>query len=310
MSIAVRQGRVFCTAAVAACRPKPPVVKCVNQKFFHRTVAAKATAPPRGITGAIERCGWGTSLTSALLKEMFEKKIHAVVVKNFTDSKICNVASQKLMSSQIKEYTNAPGIGRVGISFFETSNNHEMEKAYFDQALKNINDTRKIFHPHPSPMDRLRLILDEIWPAGSNLDTRNRQKMFVGLCRSLENSREILPHEDVLERDDPSNLGQPPLKVQIAANVYLQVPEKGGELELYPTKHTTELYDALRKNSYGISRDKLPKPMLTIKPETGDLVIFDANHTHSVAKVEGVVRLTISNFIGYRGDDYPLKVWS
>lgn len=249
--------------------------------------------------------------TPESLRHLIEGKVHAIVIHSFTEKEVCAKASKLILSERIKEYTNAPGIGRVGIAYFETTNNEVMQKEYFDKCQQQITALRRIFWPHIAPIDYLRLRLDETWPAGANLETKDDKKMFSGLVRSLDNNKEILPHEDVLERDDPTNLGKKPLKVQLAANVYLQVPVNGGELELYREKHSTKTYDLLRGDSYGIEdKSLLFPPYLSIKPAAGDLVMFNANYCHSVAKVEGLTRLSLSTFIGYRDAASPLSLWS
>lgn len=287
--------------ALRACKPiqLTPARPCQGRHYHNRSISG-----PKGLY--LE----AFSLSREILNQLMEQKIYAVMIKEFANPDACAAVARKLSSSQIKEYVNAPGIGRIGISFFETTDSKKMETAYFDEALKNISDIRGLFLPHLSPIDNLRLTIDEHWSAGANLETRSGKKMFVGLCRSLDKNKEILPHEDVLERDDPSHLGQLPLKVQIATNVYLQMPKKGGELELYNTSHDTAEYDALRGESYGIKRAILPQPILRIKPGVGDLVLFNSRLTHSVARVEDTVRISMSCFIGYRGKDHALKLWS
>jgi hypothetical protein len=44
------------------------------------------------------------------LRALFQKQIAGIVVPQFLDAAVCRKASQLLLSSQIEEYTNAPGI--------------------------------------------------------------------------------------------------------------------------------------------------------------------------------------------------------
>lgn len=258
----------------------------------------------------IERCVVGHALMQSSLQALFDNKLYAIVITGFLDQRICAIVSKKLLNRKMKEYTNAPGIGRIGISFYETMNNPKMERDYIDHAIKNMQILRKIFSPYHAPIDHLRVALDEIWPAGSQLAVRGGKKMFAGLCRALKDGNGILPHEDKFERDDPVELLRPTFKAQAAVNVYLQVPEKGGELELYKQSLGTDEYDSLRKDSYGIARSLLPPPEVTIKPSNGDLVIFNSRRLHSVADTVGKTRLSVSCFIGFSGEDAPLKIWS
>ena len=247
-------------------------------------------------------------LNANSLQALFQKQIYAIVIPNFLDSQVCSDVSKKLLSEKIQEYTNAPGIGRIGISFYETTHQPEMKKKYFETAISNIESLRKIFSPYLSPMDHLRLTLDEAWAFGCNLSVQGNRKMFAGLCRALEEGKGILPHEDKLERD--AMFSRNLIKAQAAANLYLQTPEKGGALELYSQSLSTQKYDSLRGTSYGIDRSRLPPPVVTIKPSDGDLVIFNSRRLHAVTDSVGKTRVSISCFIGFNGANFPLKVWS
>lgn len=250
------------------------------------------------------------NLNQESLEALFKKQITAIVIPGFLDKKTCSFAAKRILNDKIEEYTNAPGIGRVGISFYETTNNSNMENKYFDEALPNIQAIRSIFSPYQAPIDRLRVTLDEAWVKGAILGIRQEKKMFAGLIRSLEDGKNILPHEDKFHRDDPLELIRSTIKTQAAVNIYLQNPKEGGELELYGLSLPTDEYDMLRKDSYGIERSLLPKPQLRIKPEDGDLVIFNSTDLHAVSSVKGKTRVSISCFIGLKDKESPLTIWS
>ncbi len=52
--------------------------------------------------------------------------------------------------------------------------------------------------------------------------------------------------------------------------------------------------------------------LLVIKPETGDLIIFNPRNLHAIQPSESgdEERITISSFLAYCGDKKPLKFWS
>ena len=95
--------------------------------------------------------------------------------------------------------------------------------------------------------------------------------MFVGIVLAIK--RQILLHEDILDRDDPSAITKVHYVSQATFICYLKVPETGGELEIWDRSLSTEEYDRLRGNSYGIDRSLLPPPIHTLKPTVGEFTL-------------------------------------
>lgn len=246
------------------------------------------------------------------LRALIQKEIRAVRIKNYF--KPCESASMAalLEASPLKgEYINARGIERVGQSFFECQTSEEAAELYKRESANWIKQLRSGSAPLLTPVDRIRLELDEIWPAGANLATKDGAKMFVGLAREFKAGSEAEPHQDVLSWDDPRSDFAREVKTQLAANTYLRVPEQGGELTLWPTSYTAEEYERLRiPGSYGLDRQRLPNGCTSITPRVGDLILFNANCVHAVEKIIRGTRVTWSCFVGYRGDAEPLVLWS
>ncbi|WP_340614752.1 hypothetical protein [Xenorhabdus thailandensis] len=71
-----------------------------------------------------------------------------------------------------------------------------------------------------------------------------------------------------------------------------------------------EEFDAMRGDSYGIEPSLLGEPALEIRPDVGDLLIFNSRCMHSVTAGVDDLRLSLSCFIGYRGTENPLSFWS
>ena len=54
----------------------------------------------------------------------------------------------------------------------------------------------------------------------------------------------------------------------------------------------------------------LPPPDAVVAPRVGDLILFNSNRIHAVRACRGGPRVTVSCFIGYRGEGRPLGYWS
>ena len=248
-------------------------------------------------------------LDTSSIEDLAAGRILAIRIPNFYDPACAKIMSAKLLEKGTDQYANAAGVLKVngiGIAFFETRNNPGLESVYYEKAEGAMKDSRELFAPYPYPIDILMQATSEAWEMGAELLDLGKGPMFSGLPRVVNG--EILPHEDKLERD----LGYVPegYITQFAANVYLQVPEKGGELVLWSHSLDDDEYDILRGESYGISPELLPPSSLKIKPEPGELVLFMPRNLHAVAKTEGDYRIGISTFILYSGKKQPLKFWS
>ncbi len=243
------------------------------------------------------------------LTDLFKGVIIALRVPFYVDRLVCKQVADKLLTNEIKDYSNAPGIGRIGMAYYEAMTEAD-RKEYYSRAYNDIQKLRTEFAPYLSPIDKFRLELQELWPKGSHVQNLGRGNMFVGLSRAIDEGKDILPHEDVLRRDDRSVADCRNVVAQIAMNVYLKMPKNGGELELWDHACKDEEFDALRGDSYGIERNKLPPPIVRLKPSEGELVLFNSTKLHAVCPVDGGKRLSVSCFVAYRGNKSPLTLWS
>jgi hypothetical protein len=134
--------------------------------------------------------------------------------------------------------------------------------------------------------------------------------MFVGLSRVIEPGVDFLAHHDIVAKDVPDVFSARSLRSQLSANIYLQMPSKGGELWLWDKEIDASVFDDMRGLNYGIDHHILGDPDITIKPEVGYLMVFNSRKMHAVTASDDAARITLSCFIGYRGDHQPLTYWS
>jgi hypothetical protein len=253
-----------------------------------------------------------SKLSEMDLLKLFSNEVLAIKIPNYYSEDLCRESLKKLTHpSNIEHYENAPSIGRKGMAFYETENTKEKIEKYYDTAKINIEEIRQVFYPNLSPLDKLRLELQEVWNQGANIENIHNRKMFVGLCRILEPNIDFLPHQDIFHLDSVNNEYAKSLKAQIAVNIYLDIDsQSGGEINLWSFGFSdTEYPSMLDNNSYGISFNKLPPPLLSIKPRIGELILFNARHLHAV-RASRSTRVSIACFVGYRNYNQPLTYWS
>lgn len=244
------------------------------------------------------------------LKALAGGQIYVLRIPSFVSEQVSAHIAEGLKITGYNDYLNAPQVGRIGMSYFETAQDPKIIDYYFDNALKNLNILRIACQPYACPMDTFRCLVDEVWPEGCLLQTLYGRKMFVGLSRCMKPGIPLKAHHDMFARHAPDAAETVSLINQFAINIYAAVPEKGGEIAIWDDEISDSDFLSRRGSDYAIPLELLPPHDFAVKPETGDLILFNARKLHAVLPGAGVDRITISGFLGYRGDKAPLTVWS
>lgn len=242
--------------------------------------------------------------------DVLEKRSYGVQLKGFCPPDTLQLARDNLYRHELKSaFSEQREFVRVGKAYIEIQDERSRTE-YHALALPNIRKIRELFRPLASPIDELRLLLDEVWPSGAHLLQVEGQKCFVGIARFQGSGVDLTPHTDDLERNTPPGHGRPLLS-QLSSNIYLQIPEDGGELEIWGIEPDEEQYKRLRgERAYGIERPLLPPPDFVVKPEPGDLILLNPRLIHAVRPSASSTRITLGVFIGYYGEHQPLAYWS
>ncbi|MGP3947722.1 2OG-Fe(II) oxygenase [Streptomyces sp. 7N604] len=252
------------------------------------------------------------SLDQQVLADLFDLKYIAVRVPGFYDPMYSKSLSG-LLYQEIDDSASG-GIYESNIdSFWNVMKDKERRERYFNVALPLQQRLRRLSAPYPSPVDLLRLALDEAWPGGAGLMKMSGRKMPFGITRLWRTGSEALPHQDVLHREIGEEDDTVRLVSQLGVNIYLDTADEGGELETWDHVITDEAYEDLRdeyEGSYGYPRSMLPEESLLISPEVGDLVMVNTTCAHAVRKITRGRRMTVSGFVGNSGTDQPLRCWS
>jgi hypothetical protein len=254
-------------------------------------------------------------LTLENLKALAQRTIAAICVKSYYPQPLCQHAVKNLLSSEyIQHYSDLPGFMRVGLPYAQAYEDLAMSKAetvkiYFDESLKMIHHIRQAFHPYYSPIDNLRLDLDEIWPGGAHLKTVNQQKYFIGISRLIRTPEvNIPPHFDRYLAIYPKY--DKKYSAQLTANIYLETPRQHGELKLWLEPLETISSDQAHKLAVCHEEKFKDIPKLILSPQQGDLIIFNAALLHAVSGNIEDSRISLGSFIGMNTTEEPLDFWS
>lgn len=322
-------GTKILAASGAPLGPRARSVKGPADACFHGVNAMTSRGENVMLTGSsvardapdVARALPASALDSVLIRDRLREddllalmagEIVAIRIKDYFPAHRCAEIADRLVASRLYgRYINANAIGRVGQAFFESQADEKSRARYERDATEWIKELRERCDPYLTPVDKFRLELDEAWTAGARVATMGQRKMFAGLARHFAEGSEAEPHQDVFAWDAPGKPEAMALKGQLAWNTYLTIPEKGGELVLWDVALSREQYDRQRvPKSYGVGRETLPEPVAVLKPEQGEMILFNAGRVHAVAKIEVGSRVTWSAFVGYAAEEYPLIIWS
>lgn len=257
-----------------------------------------------------------STLNNESIQRLVNDDIMLLVVKNYYPKSLAQkIASALIRSDSLERYTHELSVGdelrqeylgvdRVGVPFnliYDKSEEDPLVYHYYQSARHNMIRIREYAKPALTPIDKLRLELDETYSHGAMVASFQHKKMLAGIGRvshaEMSHMSEDPPHFDAIPAKFASLTGQ------FAANIYLKVPESGGELEVWDVPSLTPLSE-IPENW----RQKLPESM-RLKPETGDLVIFNCRKPHAIRRFIGEPRVTMQVFIGHQQNN-PLQLWN
>lgn len=249
------------------------------------------------------------------IEALLTDAVDVVRIRAFTDPHAAvRIARRLERHPSHAVYRNTAELERVGESHFEThdasgATDPDALAAYLDAADRLMEELRGLCAPDDSPFDALWRMLART--VGIERASVSGQPMFAGIVRIFPEGSELLPHNDDFARDAPGLEFAVSLQGQLAVNVYLETPLRGGELELWRWRPTHEQLDRVRLagSGYGADRSLLPAPEVTVGVAPGDLVVFDAARVHAVRRQAVGRRIGVSCFLGYRRG-LPLVCWS
>lgn len=208
-------------------------------------------------------------------------------------------------------YTLSKDFQCIGVSIGEAAEAPELAHEYFATAADTahfIRDT--LFGGGYSPMDALRAVIDEQWPAGASVGRSAGRMMLPHVIRRWEGGGQAHPH---IDQCDTPVLADLDLDRRFGVNIYLEVPPDtgGGELELWDLVLRDERrYEAGKRDDYGLPRETLTPPDWVLPPGRGDLIIFDAARVHAVRPLRTGERVVLAGFLGMRSRDAPLALFA
>ena len=242
-------------------------------------------------------------------KQLFDGRVDAIHLTAFAGPKECTELVKFIATHpRTVGYDNARGILRLGNSFSDvrksTSGNIAGAYASVDIVEEALGLSKVI--------SQLLGVITASWPYGLETYSYRGVVLHRAIARRIIGAH-AEPHDDNISKEVCEDAVALTVKCQLGVNLYLEMPEMGGELEGWHRQLNAEEYDRLRNPepdlAYGVRRDAIGNPDWEIRPGLGDVIIFKNTELHAIRQGEGS-RTTWGFFLGYRGDEKPLLVWS
>lgn len=254
-------------------------------------------------------------LSSDALMRLSNGAALALRFPGFVHSDFAPRMGQALLASpHISNYMNLrDDLTKIGMTYFEAArsgNSSDTIKNYLQASRDHEEYIRNACSQFfESPMERIsELLSDKLKASRLSLDG---QPMFAGLVRIVTQGKQIMVHQDDIGEDSPDNEFAKNIVRQWAFNIYLLVPERGGELDVWNRTLSQSEASALQVlgSDYGLDRATLGERSLRIVPRAGELVIIDSRKLHAVNTVDSGARVSISFFLG-QDSNGNFRFWS
>jgi len=243
-------------------------------------------------------------MNHSTLCALIENRIPGVCIRNFSTTNESNKLIDALLehaqqSNSIKEVTRF-GISQYAQGIRETKENYFTLAKQLNEKFSHIFDQSGF-----TPVQRLIREFKEFGFDAGIMHEPVMGSYFAGNGKLRSGFSPI--HVDFAAQDS-DGWAIAEATVQLAWNLYLRVPDKGGELLLWDKQWSPE-DDVHQVEDNYYYRDEVVQgaKMLRVKVHPGEVIVINSRNYHAVSEVEG--RLAFGSFISVF-DNNKLRLWS
>ncbi|WP_431192335.1 hypothetical protein [Rhodopirellula bahusiensis] len=246
-------------------------------------------------------------LTPESFLSLLNNEIPAIRIPKFADADECDLLAAGIEFFGFHYYKDVyPPIGRIGITQYEHGRNRN---SYFASVREASRKQREALADACDPIERMRQTLRRVFGGASHVayESEMRCSYFAGLIRQINIA---LLHVDWASLSAPNWEISKALS-QLAWNLFVRVPENGGECVVHDRLWVPCHEEHLIPGSYGYDHKVVENSEnVALNPEVGDVLLFNSQNFHQVnAGGNPGERLTISSFIGLMPNG-RLVLWS
>ena len=242
-------------------------------------------------------------LNKSSIELLIENKIPGVHIERFADKQQIEKLKYELDARALRTSSIAE-VTRLGISQYQQGI-CESKENYFELARKLNEEFQTIFSNSFSPVQKIINHFVRLGIDAAIMEEPGFGRYFAGTGKLRNGSSPI--HVDYSPQD---SLGWAiaDARVQLAWNLYLNVPEEGGDLLIWDKQwHVEDDIHQVENNYYYNEKIVEGKDPLIVKVKEGDVVILNSRNYHAVSYVEN--RLAFGSFISVF-DDKSMGLWS
>jgi len=233
----------------------------------------------------------------------------AIRVPDFLPQSKCEKILSALKSVQFDSYGTKrvyPPVMRFGVGVSD----HRRDGAVADSYWDALDASREAWHSLGLPFDPFEVCrygLGAHWPNSVAVGRRGGREMGSGVAR--EPNQGFVVHFDDASREFSDNLLDANLVAQFAFNLYLSVPEVGGETVVW--RHRWNPGDEAFRlpGSYGYAEAVVGESeSFELKPAVGEALLFNPRNFHAVRASHDSRRVALGFSIGL-SDTGELLTW-
>lgn len=235
--------------------------------------------------------------------------VAAVRINGMLSPELCARYLSELDQSAFTEYS--PGqypvpASRLGPVINDFKRDGDLATEYW----ADVADAKAFWAAHQPGHDIRQYCLDRLataWATDVDVACSRGRQLYWGVLRRIDYG--TLRHWDDVTREYPPDfLDRIPIS-QLAFNLYLSMPARGGETQIWRRRWRPA--DERHRSAFGYSEELfLGDESLTIRCEAGDALIFDPRNYHAVRSNSGHGhRLALAAFLGITADG-GMILWS
>lgn len=199
----------------------------------------------------------------------------------------------------------SPPVLRFGPTLNDFALDGRLDSAYWG----HVESARSAWAAAGLPYDPMRICLERIgdaWGAPTLPARIQGRGVLAGTIR--ESNGGLRVHFDEVAREFPNGLFDQNLIAQLAMNVYLTMPEAGGETTIW--RRTWTPADEEARIGFGYDQRLVDGVQsVAVRPAPGDALIFNPRFYHAVSPGQGGRRVSVAMFLGLAADG-TIAVWS